>query len=321
MMSLPLLSLLTLNPAHADPCSTPVPLASIDATIQRVDDAALASQNDQIPALAAQLRDALPCVDEVLDEHEVGGIHRVMALDAFIDRRRDEAKAEFAALRAADPSYVLPLDPFVEGHPVRADFVAIQLTDPVTTPLPAPASGRLFVNGKVAERRPDAWPVVIQWERTRGHVGLTALVKPGDPPPEYPVAKQVADGGRHPHKGHPADGQDGAKHEGPRWVLVGAGGAALVASGGLGLWSSAEAATWRDCLGADVAGCQSANQAAAWKAWKGDTAWEDLRPVQQSAESLRYGANEAAEKSRTAGTLALGAAVLGAGLITVGFVW
>lgn len=323
MMSLTLLSLLTLNAAHADPCSAPVPLASIDALIKRVDDAALASQNDQITALAAQLRDALPCIDEVLDEHEVGGIHRVMALDAFIDRRRDEAKAEFAALRASDPSYVLPENPFQEGHPVRADFSAIQLTDPVTTPLPEPANGRLFVNGKVAERRPDAWPVLIQWEKTRGHVGLTALVMPGDAPPDYPVAKQVADGGKHPHKGHgdKPEGPDEPKHEGPRWVLVGAGGAALVASGGLGLWTSAEAADWRGCTDDGVTACLNANKSAAEKAWKGTTAWDDLPAIEQNVAILRYGADEAAAKSRTAGTLALGAAVLGAGLITVGFVW
>lgn len=304
--------------AAAEPCAGPVSAAEIDKLVAQVDVAFVASDTDAIVPLAAQVRDSLPCVDSLLDGRQVGGVHRVLALEAFISRDKAGSQAYLAALRSSDPSYALP-EFLPAAHPLRADFAALVLEEAPTSPLPQPESGRLWVNGKVAERRPDSWPAVVQWERPRGKLGLTELMMPGDEAPDYPTATAIANNGT-------GDGTEDPKppkepHEGPRWALVGAGGGALLVSGGLGLWASASAEDWRGCAGQDVAGCVKANEKGAEAAWKGEPGWDSLSPFVQRIETLRYGADDAAATNKLAGGLALGAAVLGAGLITVGFVW
>ncbi len=320
--------------ALAAPCTDPVSAASVDALVAKVDVAFVGSDTDAIPAMATELRDSLPCVTEALDGRQVGGIHRVLALDAFIARDRDRVRQSLAAVRSADPNYTLPefLPP---AHPMRADFEAIALVDAPTSPLPAPENGRLWVNGKVAERRPDGFPAVVQWEKGRGKIGMTALLLPGDPAPAYPVAKAVAvgDGGEKPNggRGHkepkePKDPKDPkGEHEGPRWVLVGAGGGAVVVSGVLGLVASGADQRWGDCAGEagseGVTACVDLNADAAKAAWTGEPGWDDLNDWQRRAETIRYGMGDASADGKVAGAAALGALAVGAGLITVGFVW
>ncbi len=329
LRALSLSGLLLGGSALAAPCSSPVSPAAIDELVAKVDVAFVASETESIPPLANELRDNLPCVDGALDGRQVGGVHRVLAFDAFIGRRREETQASFAALRSADPEYALP--EFLPGaHPLRVDFVAIDLKEAPTSPLPQPLSGRLWVNGKVSERRPDLWPALVQWEKGRGKIGLTALAAPGQPPPLYPVAEAVAaNGGEKPPRHtkepktpkEPKEPKGPDEQKGPRWAFVAAGGGALAVSGALGLWASSAGQDWAGCVGADLGGCLEANTDAAKAAWAGKTAWGDLSASEQKTNTLLYGADQAYAKNHLAGGLSLGAAALGAGLITVGFVW
>lgn len=308
-----LLGLLACGSARAAPCEAPVAPLAVDTLVAKVETALTASETDSIPPLAQELRDALPCLNAVLDGRQVGGVHRVLALDAFISRDKERSEAHFAAMRLSDAEYVFG-DYLPPVHPIRAAMGAVDLTEVPTVALPPPENGRVWVNGKMAERRPEKLPALVQWERGRGKVGLTALLMPGDPDPGWPVAKAVTKA---------PEGEQAPKppRKGPRWMLVGAGGASLVASAGLATWASASADAWGECAGAALSRCLEQNRDAAAAAWKGETAWDELSPLEQKAEVLRYGAGAAYADNRLASGLALGTAALGAGLITVGFVW
>lgn len=347
--------------AMAGTCAQPVPTEDLNKMIAAADAAFLASQSESVPPIAASLNEALPCASGLLNPVTVGGVYRVNAVSAFVARDREASKRWFAALRTADPGYALP-SMIGEKHPLRVDFLAIDLSAQTGLDLAPASTGRLWVNGNPAEKRPEALPALVQWEDSKGRVGWTALLQPGDALPEYPTGKAVAGGdptGETPTDGGekhgftwrlfrgkddptgteeplpdapPSDGQppeaivadgdgqpvmDEPKHEGPRWVFVAGGGAALVAAGGLGLWSMSEGAAYDDCASGDP-GCFE-RWSAAWEAdAKGNP---DLTGPARVGGIMAYGLNETYARNHLAAQLALGAGVLGAGLITVGFVW
>ena len=341
--------------AFAGACGEPVSADALNKMIADADAAFLASQSEAVPPVAAKLNEALACADALLNPVTVGGVYRVNAVSAFVARDREASKRWFAALRGTDPGYALPAM-IGEKHPMRADFMAIDLATQTALDLSPPATGRLWVNGNPAEKRPEALPTLMQWEDSKGRVGWTALLQPGDALPEYPTGA-VADGGGDPtdgaekrgftwrlfhkgeaaeagveeplpevveaipanHEGDPVVDPSGEKppHEGPRWGFVAGGGAALLAAGGLGLWSISEGAAYDDCAAADPV-CFDR-----WTdPWKANTKGNaDLSAPERVGGILSYGLDQTYARNHMAAELALGAGIVGAGLITVGFVW
>ena len=208
--------------AFAGACGEPVSADALNKMIADADAAFLASQSEAVPPVAAKLNEALACADALLNPVTVGGVYRVNAVSAFVARDREASKRWFAALRGTDPGYALPAM-IGEKHPMRADFMAIDLATQTALDLSPPATGRLWVNGNPAEKRPEALPTLMQWEDSKGRVGWTALLQPGDALPEYPTGA-VADGG-----GDPTDGATLPQGRGGR-----GGGRGAAARGGRG---------------------------------------------------------------------------------------
>lgn len=326
--------------ALAGTCAEPVSAEDLNAMIAVADSAFLASQSEAVPPIAAKINEALPCASALLNPVTVGGVYRVNAVSAFVARDREASKRWFAALRVADPGYALPAM-IAEKHPMRADFQAIDLSAEASMDLAPASTGRIWVHGNPAEKRPESMPALMQWEDTEGRVGWTAMVQPGESPPEYttgdtsekPNGEKRGFALRFLHRGDGQEGQvelveaipadpDGdpvvhAPHEGPRWGFVAGGGAALLAAGGLGLWSLSEAAAYDDCAAADPVCFER------WQdEWKANTKGSaDLSAPERVGGVLSYGLDQTYARNHLAAELALGAGVVGAGLITVGFVW
>jgi hypothetical protein len=164
-------------------------------------------------AAAASMRTVVPCLVEPLTPQEAAAIHRVQGLAAWLDGDTEAARRDFAAARAADPTWQFPTTMIPVGNPVRALYDGAAAL-PGGDHIPAAKAAKPWIDGAPGRLRPAGRPVVFQLVHGREAIQTTWLAA-NDPLPTY----------------HRAD-------EGTRApLLVGAGVAALGA-GALAFWAS-----------------------------------------------------------------------------------
>ena len=130
----------------------------------------------------------LPCLSTPATPTLAGRVHRLVGLSAFAAQDPTTELRAFAAARSTDPSLTLPLDRFPEGHPLQADWKAIDLAEARVSAVPTPASGETWFDGKQASERPETWPTLFQLVAD-GKARETTLVLPGEALPAYAIPK------------------------------------------------------------------------------------------------------------------------------------
>lgn len=133
-------------------------------------------------------RAAVACATEPLTPVQCAGFHRIMALEAFLDRKEDAAVLDFVAVRATQPGYKLPESIAPEGHPLRQLFdQSAEFASSATFPLPPPDGGWLNVDGARADAAPSSRPFVLQYFDPKGTPQLTGYVPVSGALPAYPT--------------------------------------------------------------------------------------------------------------------------------------
>ncbi|MCK6503119.1 hypothetical protein L6R53_06950 [Myxococcota bacterium] len=225
--------------AQAPPCPAPTSTAQVLAALELAEAAYADADPVALEQARAQAEATLPCVQESVSRSLIARLHRTMGLAAFVAADTARAERSFAAARHIEPGYTFPAEVVPPGNPALDHYLALSVDHPATVALdPAPAEGRLLIEGRYATERPAAWPVVAQVLDESGHVTRTAWVWPDQPLPPYPPA--------------PPDGPSPlADADPPRpfarklpWLLGTVGAAAT--TGTLLAVSRTTAATWED---------------------------------------------------------------------------
>lgn len=181
-------------------CDAPVPLESLQATLAS-QEAALGSLDFPVFDVSfRKLQEELPCVDHRLSTADAARVHRMYGVGFFTQDRIAESAHSFAAARLLDPAWAIPESVGV-GTPLRAVWDQ-SLGEVVGGTEAIGLRGTWVVDGVLSNRRPTAWPAVIQEER-KGAIYTTDYLLPGEPVkqpggppiPKYAVPLTVAAGG------------------------------------------------------------------------------------------------------------------------------
>jgi len=218
----------------------------------RAEQAFAETRVEDFQAVTAELSVRVACLMEPVDPAGAARVHRLMGLRAFVERQPERAQQAFAAARSLQPEYAWPEELIPWGHPLLAMYQAIPVEGGTFTPLPAPAAGWVYLDGRPAEPRPSAWPALLQVSDAGGAIQLSAYLWPGEPLPAYPTARppELA---RLPDPGSPAEEPVAVAaavtsttvRRGPRpWALATAGVAAAGAGALLALASHSADTYW-----------------------------------------------------------------------------
>jgi hypothetical protein len=200
----------------------------------RFDEAAFATSHGDLLA-------RLPCVAVPLGAADIGAIHRVQAMRAFLDDRAPAVQMALAGMLAADPGYQFPTATVPEGHPLRLALgpSARLLKDGAGRDLVVLESGWIEVDGAAAPQAPAERAAVLQRIDAQGQVVETRYVWPDDELGEW--AKRPAAAATSLPKG------PGAKAAiRPKPGLVVGAGVAAVATGSLLALAAGSEATFKD---------------------------------------------------------------------------
>jgi len=175
-------------------------VAAADAAIARMDPAAFLAERER-------LLTRLGCVAEPLAGGVIGGVHRVVATGALLEKQEGQVAVALAGLLAADPGYQLPPSLYPEGHPLRRllPHATLLAREAPSRPLRSLPSGWLEVDGLAADRAPGGRAAVVQELDGQGAVVETRYVWPEDdlgvwaaPAVALPAAARAASRARAP---------------------------------------------------------------------------------------------------------------------------
>lgn len=179
--------------------------AALQEAIRDAEGAFASMDSSGFDAAVKAARVAVACAEQPLTPVQCAGFHRIMALEAFLDRKEDDAVLDFVAVRATQPGYQLPESIAPQDHPLRQLFdQSAEFASGGTFTLPPPAGGGwLDVDGSRAEAAPSNRPFVLQYLDGSGVPKVSGYVPVGGKVPEYPVgnapkAKSEGGGGLSP---------------------------------------------------------------------------------------------------------------------------
>jgi len=135
-----------------------------------------------------------PCLVEPVDPDVAAHLHRVQALEHFIDDEEDQAFAALDASRALQPGGSYPSSVLPEGHTLRSRLAGLPRTGEDTRRLPRPRQGRIWLDGVDTRRVNPERPTLLQLADPEGRVTLSTYLRPGQPPPDYerkPVLRNI----------------------------------------------------------------------------------------------------------------------------------
>lgn len=174
--------------AHAVPCEQP----TANADVQAVLDAAYTDyerlDTDGFRARMAQLQVVLGCLEEPVQPALAASLHRAAGLEAFGHRDLDLAERSFAAARFIEPDFVFPTALVPENSPIYTYYRATKLGVVPRDPLPTPADGEIFVDGKGTLERRSTLPGVFQRSSSTGAIVYSTFLGAEAATPEYPIA-------------------------------------------------------------------------------------------------------------------------------------
>lgn len=198
--------------------AAPVCPASVAEVTAAVADAEQAFVRLDRTGLDRSLADAaaeLACMTSPIPPTLAARLHRAKALAAFVAGDEPGARRALYAARVVDPVGDYPSGLLPADHPLRGLLVNAVLGTPASAPIPAPAQGSVWFDGRISLSRPSDRPTVFQRTGPKGEVVDGAWLSPDEALPTFDLAKSEA----------------ATKAVGPSVFLASGAGAALVASG------------------------------------------------------------------------------------------
>jgi hypothetical protein len=248
-----------------------------------------------------EARKALVCLNEPLAAAEVAAYHRMEALAAFFEDRRDAAMLSFGAALSVQPEYELPASIAPRGTPLH-DWYEDARGRPHESKqeLQVPERCSLLINGALETRHAEDLPAIVQVIEWNGAVRWSGLLEPHDILPEEAfsdvytpfwdpdteLAARVA--------ALPPPLVDDSTGVTVTPLMVGAG-ATLVASGSLYLASMLSRSSWQ----------QAADRCALEGA-----CWDDPVSEQENIDALRRRTNGLSLAAAGAGAVGVGLGVV-----------
>ena len=249
MLPFVLLALAASTSAQAE-CDQPISTADIQSILERAEQTYTALDVPAFQETTDELSTGLTCLQEPVPRYLAASVHRMMGLQAFIDRKPELSTRAFAAARSIEPAYTFPEAMVPAGNPMLSTYAAIPIETGSHEELPTPPVGHYLLDGRAGTQRPTAWPVIFQRVGDDGRVQHTAYVWNGEPVPglEVPAPTPVAE--LEPIQAipaaTPANPAATVESSGPRWGLLGSAGASLVAAGALYGVASVSHGKWED---------------------------------------------------------------------------
>jgi len=140
----------------------------------------------RLKSLGASVDADLPCLDAALTPQLSGRIHRLLGFAAYVSGDLDGARVHFAAARAGDPEYVIPVVVLGETHPLRELFESANVATPDGLEEMS-AEGEIRIDGVVANGLHPQRPQIVQVVQD-GELVQTMLWRPGQPTPSFQQA-------------------------------------------------------------------------------------------------------------------------------------
>jgi len=179
------LFLLLAFPAQAD-CPAPITGEQLAASVDRAQGAFAAMDLTSFTVEARKVTDDLGCVRVYLTGPDAAGVHRIRALNAYIQQRPDEVLAAFRSALAADPDAGLSEEIAPQGNLLRDLFnQARAATDPPPKTVDVPPKAVLGVDGQTTRGLPADRPAVVQLGTSDLLIFWTGILEPGDALPEW----------------------------------------------------------------------------------------------------------------------------------------
>jgi hypothetical protein len=179
--------------AYAAPCDAPARAGDLDDALVAAERAFVGMDSAAFEIARATVQVTLTCQTDAVAVLDVAALHRVEAYRAFLDGDLAGAKLGFAALRAADPGFGLPIDVAPPAHPLRAAFDGSLAISKGRVPIDPPVTGWVQVDGRPAASVPGHRPYVWQRFGDDGAVVETSYLPKGSlpvypriPPPPPP---------------------------------------------------------------------------------------------------------------------------------------
>ena len=189
LQALPLLALLSASPsALASEVSCPADLAELEHRVELALDAYAIMDTDAFFAAHRQAREAVSCLDVLLEPEEIADFHGVTGLSAFLTEDDAGTEAAFFAAVAADPGWRLPDRVAPDGS------VLVEVQDQAASRGAGPRlplvnhDGYVFmIDGEPSLERPADRPCVLQLVNDDWDVLWSGALAPGDDLPPAAV--------------------------------------------------------------------------------------------------------------------------------------
>lgn len=189
-----LLLLSLISPALAL-CDKPSDVSSISVDVSTAEVAMASLDDDTFNASVADARTALSCLAMPLNPIDAASYHVLMALDAFMGGRLDDAARSFRTVLAITPTFRLPAAIAPTGGPLEK-ILDVARAQNVSEPQALPAfDGIVLIDGVRALVRPGGRPCILQLVSAKGVVSATYYLAPADELPRWdppPTAFQKA---------------------------------------------------------------------------------------------------------------------------------
>ena len=175
--------LLTALAQAQDRCDRPTAIAELDEAVAGAIVAYERMERAPFDVGVARTRVVLGCLGDPVDPQHAAAIHRLLGLQAWLDKRADRTALAFAAARTADPTWHFPSWMAADAGERAAYERAPSAAAPTGEPPPA-AAGTWRFDG-VAGGRQEGRPVVVQLSSPAGRVLGTAYLWSEEPIPAW----------------------------------------------------------------------------------------------------------------------------------------
>lgn len=189
-----LLLLSLISPALAL-CEKPSDVSSISVDVSTAEVAMASLDDETFNASVADARMALSCLATPLNPLDASSYHVLMALDAFMSGKPDDAARSFQTVLAINSTFRLPAAIAPTGGPLEGVLGKARAMPASESQALPPYDGIVLVDGVRAIVRPAGRPCVLQLVSAKGVVSATYYLAPADGLPRWdppPTAFQKA---------------------------------------------------------------------------------------------------------------------------------
>ncbi len=180
-----MLTLLLLVSASFAACDKPADVSAISADVSTAQLAMASLETDTFASAVADARAAIQCLASPLNPLDAASFHSLMALDAFMNGKPDEAARSFQTALAITPDFRLPAIIAPAGGPLASILEKARAMPASESQALPPFDGIVKVDGVTSLTRPKDRPCVLQLVSGKGVVSRTYYLAPADELPRW----------------------------------------------------------------------------------------------------------------------------------------